>query len=87
MKKTMYCLALIVTYGLFVFNHRQSVASGWMDRNRIIRKTVYVFKTYLKADDIIIQSMMQLSTLTGTVSEEIPQIIGKRNCCEACPEL
>jgi len=33
-------------------------------------KQSYVFKTYLKADDIKIQSMDGVITLTGTVSEE-----------------
>ena len=33
-------------------------------------KQTYVFKTYLKADDIKIQSVDGVVTLTGTVSEE-----------------
>ena len=39
-------------------------------------KKSYVFKTYLKGDDIKIQSKDGVVTLTGTVAEESPQIIG-----------
>ncbi|MBU1570126.1 MAG: BON domain-containing protein, partial [Proteobacteria bacterium] len=70
MKKTMYCLALIVTVAaLFLFNVRL-FASMTDDRIESSAKQSYVFKTYLKGDDIKIQSKDGVVSLTGTVSEE-----------------
>ena len=70
MKKTMYCLALIVTVAsLFLFNVRL-FASETDDRIESSAKQSYVFKNYLKGDDIKIQSRDGVVTLTGTVSEE-----------------
>ena len=40
------------------------------ERTELSAKQSYVFKTYLQADDIKIQSMDGVVTLTGTVSEE-----------------
>ena len=66
----MYCLALIVTVAsLFLFNFRL-FASMTDDRIESSAKQSYVFKTYLKGDDIKIQSKDGVVTLTGTVSEE-----------------
>ena len=45
-------------------------ASKMDDRIESSAKKSYVFKTYLKGDDIKIQSMDGAVTLTGTVSEE-----------------
>jgi osmotically-inducible protein OsmY len=45
-------------------------ASKMDDRIESSARKSYVFKTYLKADDIKIQSMDGVVTLTGTVSEE-----------------
>jgi osmotically-inducible protein OsmY len=45
-------------------------ASTMDDRIESTAKKSYVFKTYLQADDIKIQSMDGVVTLTGTVSEE-----------------
>ncbi|MDD5168228.1 MAG: BON domain-containing protein [Syntrophales bacterium] len=48
-----------------------SVDAAKMDsRIESSAKKTYVFKTYLKADDIKVQSVDGLVTLTGTVSEE-----------------
>ncbi|MBI5593450.1 MAG: BON domain-containing protein [Deltaproteobacteria bacterium] len=70
MKKTMYCLALIVTVAsLFLINDRL-FASETDDRIESSAKQSYVFKTYLKEDDIKIQSTDGVVALTGTVSEE-----------------
>jgi len=70
MKKTMYCLALIVTVAsLFLFNVRL-FASMTDDRIESSAKQSYVFKTYLKGDDIKIQSKDGVVSLTGTVAEE-----------------
>jgi len=70
MKKTMYRLALIVIVAsLFLINGR-SFASETDDRIESSAKKSYVFKTYLKGDDIKIQSKDGVVILTGTVSEE-----------------
>ncbi|RQW82439.1 MAG: BON domain-containing protein [Geobacter sp.] len=70
MKKTMYCLALIVTVTtLFLFNV-SLFASMTDERIESSAKKSYVFKTYLKGDDIKIQSKDGVVSLTGTVSEE-----------------
>ena len=51
-------------------------ASKTDDRIESSAKKSYVFKTYLKNDDIKIQSKDGAVTLTGTVSEESHKIIG-----------
>jgi osmotically-inducible protein OsmY len=77
MKKTMYCLALIVTVAsLFLFNVRL-FASVTDDRIESSAKQSYVFKTYLKGDDIKIQSRDGAVTLTGNVSEESHKSLAK----------
>jgi len=69
MKKTTYRLALIVIVAaLFLTN--VSFASETDDRIESSAKQSYVFKTYLKGDDINVQSKDGTVTLTGTVSEE-----------------
>ena len=45
-------------------------ASEMDDRIELSAKQSYVFKTFLKGDDITIQSKDGVVTLTGTVSEE-----------------
>ncbi|MCX5883804.1 MAG: BON domain-containing protein [Deltaproteobacteria bacterium] len=70
MKKTMYCLALIVTMASSFLITVSLFASEMDDRIESSVKQSYVFKTYLKGDDIIIQSKDGIVTLTGTVSEE-----------------
>ena len=70
MNKTMYRVALIVTVvSLFLINGRL-FASEMDDRIEASAKQSYVFKTYLKGDDIKIQSKDGAVTLTGIVSEE-----------------
>jgi hyperosmotically inducible protein len=70
MKKTMYCLALIVTVApLFLYNV-SLFASDTDDRIESSAKQSYVFKTYLKSDDIQIKSTDGVVALTGTVSGE-----------------
>ena len=69
-KKTMYSLALIViAASLFLINDRL-FASETDDRIESSAKQSYVFKTYLKDDDIKIQSKDGAVTLTGIVLEE-----------------
>jgi len=70
MKKTMYCLALVVTVASLFFINVSLFASVTDDRIELSAKQSYVFKTYLKGDDIKIQSKDGVVTLTGTVSEE-----------------
>jgi len=70
MKKTMYCLALIVTVTVVFLFNVNLFASVTDDRIESSAKKSYVFKTYLKGDDIKIQSKDGVVTLTGTVSEE-----------------
>jgi len=70
MKKIMYILTLItIVTSLFIINFRV-FASETDDRIESTAKQSYVFKTYLKGDDIKIQSKDGVATLTGTVSEE-----------------
>lgn len=70
MKKTMYCLALIITVvSSFLINVRL-FASEIDDRIESSAKQSYVFKSYLNGDNIIIQSKDGVVSLTGTVSEE-----------------
>ena len=70
MKKTMYCLALVVTAASLFFINVSLFASVTDDRIELTAKQTYVFKTYLKGDDIKIQSNDGVVTLTGTVFEE-----------------
>ena len=66
----MYCLALIVTVASLFFINISLFASVMDDRIELSTKQSYVFKTYLKGDDINIQSKDGVVTLTGTVSGE-----------------
>lgn len=70
MNKTMYCLALAVTMAaLFLFNDLLS-ASLMDDSIETSAKQSYVYKTYLKGDDIKIHSHDGVVVLTGNVSRE-----------------
>lgn len=70
MKKAIYAISLmIVTAFLLAF----SVPVQAENMDNAIEKSAkqsYVFKTYLKADDIKVKSKDGVVTLTGTVSEE-----------------
>jgi len=70
MKKAMYCLTLLVTIASLFLINVPLFASETDDRIESSAKQSYVFKTYLKGDDIKIQSKDGVVTLTGTVSEE-----------------
>lgn len=70
MKKTIYCAALIVTMASLFFINVGLFASETDDRIESSAKQSYVFKTYLKNDDIKIQSEDGVVTMTGNVSEE-----------------
>jgi len=66
----MYCLALIATVASLFLINASLFASDTDDRIESTAKQSYVFKTYLKGDDIDIQAKDGVVTLTGTVSEE-----------------
>ncbi len=70
MKKTMNCLALTATVAFLFLTGVDLFASETDDRIESSAKQSYVFKTYLKGDDIKIRSAEGSVTLTGTVSGE-----------------
>ena len=69
--KTIYRLGVMMVAVVALLMLSMPVQASKMD-NRIesSAKKSYVFKTYLKADDIKVQSEDGAVTLTGTVSEE-----------------
>jgi len=67
MKKPMLSLALIATVASSFFINVSLFASETDDRIVSSAKESYVFKTYLKDDDIKMQSKDGVVTLTGTV--------------------
>ena len=69
MRIPMYRLALIATVASTFLINVPLFASGTDDRIESAAKETYVFKTYLKDDNIKMQSKDGLVTLTGTVSE------------------
>ncbi len=68
--KAMYFAALTVAAIALLVASPQLYASKMDDRIESSAKKSYVFKTYLKGDDIKIESKDGVVTLTGTVSEE-----------------
>jgi osmotically-inducible protein OsmY len=68
--KAVYRVALMVAVVALLGASVPLRASEMDDRIESSAKKSYVFKTYLQADDIEIQSMDGVVTLTGTVSEE-----------------
>jgi len=68
--KAMYSLALMVAAVTLLAVSTQLYASKMDDRIESSAKKSYVFKTYLKGDDIKIESKDGVVALTGTVSEE-----------------
>lgn len=77
MKKTTYRLTLMVTVASLFLTTGPLFASEADDRIESSAKESYVFKTYLKGDDIKIQSKDGVATLTGTVSEESHKSLAK----------
>lgn len=53
-------------------------ASGADDNIEATAKQSYVFKTYLKSDDVTVQSKDGVVTLTGTVSEESHKTLAQK---------
>ena len=68
-KKTMYHLAMTVGLASMFFVCVPLFASETDDRIEASAKQSYAFKTYLKGDDINVQSKDGAVTLTGTVNE------------------
>jgi hyperosmotically inducible protein len=68
--KAMYSISLMVAAFAMLAISMPVHASKMDSRIESSAKQSYVFKTYLQADDIKIQSMDGVVTLTGTVSEE-----------------
>ncbi len=68
--KTIYSISLMVAAVALLSISMPVHASKMDDRIESTARKSYVFKTYLKADDIKIQSMDGVVTLTGTVFEE-----------------
>ncbi|MBF0413850.1 MAG: BON domain-containing protein [Desulfamplus sp.] len=70
MKKIMYCIAVIATAASLSLFGTNLFASDKDDKIESAAKNSYVFKTYLKSDDIKIKSVDGVVILTGTVAEE-----------------
>jgi hypothetical protein len=70
MKMAVYCLSLSATMTFLLIFNFQLYVSMTDDRIESSAKQSYVFKTYLKSDDIQIQSRDGVVTLTGSVSAE-----------------
>jgi len=68
--KAMYSVALLVAAVVLLLISVPVDASTMDDRIQAAAEKSYVFKTYLKEDDIKIQSKDGVVSLTGTVSEE-----------------
>jgi osmotically-inducible protein OsmY len=68
--KTRYIVALMVAAAALLVISMPVYASKIDDRIESSAKKSYVFKTYLKEDDVKIESKDGAVTLTGTVSEE-----------------
>lgn len=68
--KAMYSVALMVAAVVLLVISVPVHASTMDDRIQASAEKSYVFKTYLKGDDIKIQSKDGVVSLTGTVSEE-----------------
>ena len=68
--KSKYSLSLMAAAVALLALSVSVHASKMDDRIELSAKQSYLFKTYLQGDDIKIQSMDGVVTLTGTVSEE-----------------
>ncbi|MDO9099870.1 MAG: BON domain-containing protein [Caldisericota bacterium] len=70
MQKTTFRLSLIVTVASLFLCNVSLFASETDDRIESSAQQSYVFRTYLKGDDIKVQSQDGVATLSGTVSGE-----------------
>ena len=76
-RKAMYCVALMAAVVALLVISVPLRASETDDRIESTAGKSYVFKTYLKGDDIKIQSSDGVVTLTGTVSEEMNRALAQ----------
>lgn len=77
MRKFYHVLALTTTLAFILLINVIVFASNTDDRIESTAKKSYVFKTFLKDDDIAIQSKDGAVTMTGTVSEESHSALAK----------
>ncbi|MFO7559539.1 MAG: BON domain-containing protein [Desulfobacterales bacterium] len=77
MKKTMYCVTLIAAVVSMFLINVPVFASDTDDRIESAAMKSYVFKTYLKGDDVEVSSKDGAVTLTGTVNEESHKSLAK----------
>lgn len=75
MKQLSYRLALLTTVASMFFVNANLFASETDDRIESSAKQSYVFKTYLKGDNITVMSKDGAVTLTGTVSEDSHKLL------------
>jgi osmotically-inducible protein OsmY len=68
--KSKYSVTLLAAAVAMLVTSMPVLASGMDDRIETSAKKSYVFKTYLKSDDIKVESKDGVVTLTGTVGEE-----------------
>ena len=80
--KAMYRVALMVAAVALLAISMPVYASKMDDRIESSAKKSYVFKTYLKGDDIKIQSKDGVVTLTGTVAEESHKSLAQETVAE-----
>jgi hyperosmotically inducible protein len=80
--KAMYRVALMVAAVALLAISMPVYASKMDDRIESSAKKSYVFKTYLKGDDIKIQSKDGVVTLTGSVSEESHKSLAQETVAE-----
>ena len=80
--KTIYRVALMVAAVALLAISMPVYASKTDDRIESSAKKSYVFKTYLKDDDIKIQSKDGVVTLTGSVSEESHKSLAQETVAE-----
>lgn len=68
--KSKYSVTLLAAAAAMLVTSMPVLASNMDDRIESSAKQSYVFKTYLKSDDIRVESKDGVVTLTGTVAEE-----------------
>ena len=76
-RKAMYCVALMAAVVALLVISVPLRASETDDRIESTARKSYVFKTYLKGDDIKVQSSDGVVTLTGTVAEEMNRALAQ----------
>jgi osmotically-inducible protein OsmY len=75
--KAIYSISLVVAVVTLLTLSVPVHASKMDNRIELSAKQSYVFKTYLKDDDIKIQSVDGIVTLTGTVSDEFHKSLAR----------